>query len=242
MMNLIKADFYRLVKTKMFYITLLLSIGFTVVQDLSYLSREPISAGNLTKLAAGNSDFLWYFILIFSLSMMANDFTLKTHKNVLTSGLSRTGYYLGKGVFLALLAFLVLFTHFSLSYVLGYLSAGAGALSFFSILISFGLQYLLTLAVVAFLTFVIVFTQKGTATIFATILFITAPMIAIRLLQRVLPVLSNLIPFDLRFNMLAALSQSVQSGDLLRMILVPLFWILAFNFAGIWYFGKLDIK
>ncbi|WP_124057828.1 ABC transporter permease subunit [Vaginisenegalia massiliensis] len=123
MLNAIRADFYRLIRSRGFIINQILlfsililtivtkatgSIGVKVsdsnlpqTNPLDHLQwTSPVSA----QAASGIASFLIYFGLPLFIIIVGHDLTKKTYKNILTNGLSRWQYFLSKfGVFLFML-------------------------------------------------------------------------------------------------------------------------------------------
>ena len=120
MLNIMKADLYRCVRGKAFWITLVVLVLFLVVMGISATvgtmglanaaieDMPSIKAGSWIQLSQmATADNLFYFFLPIFAAVISTDFTHGTVKNVLSKGCSRTTYYLAK-LFLSLIVCCVL--------------------------------------------------------------------------------------------------------------------------------------
>ena len=107
MFNMIKADFYRMSKSKGMYI---FWISIVLTYCISLFSKMPggISLGMPVNFSEGTKldirqmgmNFTWFFLLIIPVYVIVTaDFGEKTVKNTITSAISRKKYYLVKTVF-----------------------------------------------------------------------------------------------------------------------------------------------
>ena len=140
MINLIKADFYKLFRTKSFYINAILAIlmcvsGVCIVyfttQSLPspYLGLNGVKAMTYAMMFMSSSNLLSLFCTIFLAIFIPNEFSFGTVKNILSSGQSRVSTYLSK----LLIALFVVFTYTTLcsiiSLVVGSIFWGVGDVS-----------------------------------------------------------------------------------------------------------------
>lgn len=140
MLNFIKADFYRLIHTKSFWIAeaIITVMAFISVVSVANLvvqvngaapdsSQEVASA--LTGYAAISqslSSILMYYTLPLIILVLGSEYSKGTLKNVITTGISRTGYFIGKFLsFAAVLLFQILWIVL-ISFVVGTISGGTG--------------------------------------------------------------------------------------------------------------------
>lgn len=118
MINLIKADFYKLLRTKSFYINAVLAtlmgvsgvcLVYFSTQGLpsSYLGLNGIKAMTYAMMFMNSSNLLSLFCTIFLSIFISNEFSFGTIKNILSSGQNRISVYLSK----LLIAFFVVFTY-----------------------------------------------------------------------------------------------------------------------------------
>ncbi|MGO2100087.1 ABC transporter permease [Vagococcus salmoninarum] len=193
MLNTIRADFYRLSKTKGFWITqglliilVLVSILSQAVGSVGVSSPETMDElTNATKsvnwtgivsveMLSTMSSLLIYFIIPLLVMAVGYDFSKQTYKNSLTVGVSRTKFYFSKYITLSLLILLQLFYYIAVVFIVGSLINGIG--------VGFGLayigktclviisQYLFLMAIFSVSTFALFLTRSNVAAILATIL------------------------------------------------------------------------
>ena len=112
MMDFIRADFYRLMRSKGFWITefLLFCVIFSATffqanihfgANISSNASATQSLGKLTGLQAldyfaGNTDSLLFFTIIIISMVLGVDLSRKLYKNCLSYGISKLSYYLSK--------------------------------------------------------------------------------------------------------------------------------------------------
>ena len=101
MLNLIKADFYKLFRMKSFYICGLLGTALSLLGiwainlQLNGLPAELLGYSGITALIQGLSYVAIFYIIFISL-FIPNEFSFGTIKNMVSSGQSRISIYLSK--------------------------------------------------------------------------------------------------------------------------------------------------
>lgn len=103
MINMIRADFYRLKRTKGFYLFWIITFALYAITIFSKLSGG-VNVGNSTNGAVGkldleqvSSNFNFYFLLIMPVfAFILTDFSEKTVKNTISSAISRKRYFITK--------------------------------------------------------------------------------------------------------------------------------------------------
>ena len=120
MIRLMKADIYRLLRTKGFYITMILVVAYAAmmvlsqsvgsvgvnIPDLVDASTVQWNLKNAVQLTALSSSFLVYFLIGLFVIIFGYEFSQRTYKNSLTSGQSRLSFVVSK--YLIQLLFFVL--------------------------------------------------------------------------------------------------------------------------------------
>lgn len=144
MLNMIRADFYRLAKTRGFWITQIVIIAFlfmtvssSTMGHVGVSSQDSIEQidkmyemrwDGATAVSAIQTmgEFLLYFILPLLVFVIGNDFSKETYKNILTVGVSRYKYFFSKLVsFIIVLIFQLIMVYMT-SFITGTIFNGAG--------------------------------------------------------------------------------------------------------------------
>lgn len=145
----IKADFYRLFKSKGFWISILLMVGFVFmsIQDealgnvgvteapydeiSSSLQAITWSADNAIKLMLTQMFMLLYFSIPSVVVILGHDFKNKTYKNIITTGITRTEYFISKSLTILLSAFMLVIIFYATTFVIaGSLNGFGDSLSY----------------------------------------------------------------------------------------------------------------
>ncbi|MDR0978938.1 MAG: ABC transporter permease subunit, partial [Lachnospiraceae bacterium] len=142
MLNLMKADVYRVFKGKAFWITLLVLLVFLVMNALTgtigtmgmnneslsnLMKTEPDLNGSLTQLyQMATADNLFYFFLPIIVAVITTDFVSGTARNVLAQGVSRTKYYLSKLLLVGLLSSTFIIIYETLPFAIATIKFGVG--------------------------------------------------------------------------------------------------------------------
>jgi len=142
MIDFIRADFYRLMRSKGFWITEFLL--FCVISSATFLqanihfganiSRNAAASQSLGKLTglqaldyfAGNTDSLLLFTIIIISMVLGVDLSRKLYKNCLSYGISKLSYYFSKFFVCVSIALLHLLFILAISFVTASLSNGIG--------------------------------------------------------------------------------------------------------------------
>ena len=110
MFNMIKADIYKLIRSKGFYIYLVL---MAITYSITLISKMPggMTLGMIPEFPEGTKldvrmeafNFTLYFLFIMPVFMvLLSDFSEKTIKNTISSAISREKYYITKALFIEL--------------------------------------------------------------------------------------------------------------------------------------------
>ena len=149
MMDFIRADFYRLMRSKGFWITefllfcVIISTTFFHANihfgaNISSNAAASQSLGKLTGLQAldyfaGNTDSLLFFTIIGLSMVLGVDLSRKLYKNCLSYGISKLSYYFSKFFVCVSIAAFHFLMILSISFVTASLSNGIGSCSLHSI-------------------------------------------------------------------------------------------------------------
>lgn len=107
MLNIIKADFYRLTKTKGFYLYWILTI---VISAITIIMKQPgginvgsvgfIDTDNTLDVSQMSANFTFYYLMLFNVfGIVVSEFSEMTVKNTISSAVSRKMYYIAKFTF-----------------------------------------------------------------------------------------------------------------------------------------------
>lgn len=265
MMNVIRADMYRILRGKGIYITIALLLGLvaltviggssTVIgiqmwgleESLGVEKNDVLTGLNAAvALCQGMDNFVWFMLplLIFTAAPM---FSHGAIKNCLSCGMSRTKLYMVKLLLSAMLCILELIIYLGLGMLIGTLNNGFGGPVpegwWLTLLKTASSQMFILLALNAVGIF-LVFTSKRTAiTNSAFIAFCTVPLIILLILLGQKPDLIWLYDFDLMGNLKKfGYLNSLQTADIIKGFSVGAFWIIIPTVAGISLFKRAEIK
>ncbi len=262
MINLIKADIYRLIRSKGIYITMGFLVALCILQSFGMMESigvssasiegleevEPVFTGRMTPFTMMKSnDNLLYILLPIIIFISSVDFSSGTAKNVLANGVSRTHYYLAKLILsLIFCTITVIFSILIPTVIVTLLNGFGGRFDFVFISEVFGIisvQLLLLLAVTSIGVF-FVFLTRSTAKVNALYMaFCLLPMLLIFLLVTISESFSNLLDYEMVMNIrLSAYVNSLAQTDVMRMIFVGILYIFLSTFVGLIVFKKCDIK
>ena len=264
MLNLMKADMYRIFRGKGMYITLGLTIlfvaltvfvfrsvaivvGVTDVDPLDFERMTYVTGADASLLALNNVNSVMHLFLIVPFMLIAvSVFSSGAVKNELCAGIGRSGLYLGKWVLSVVLGLLYLAFNLLLTVAmalpidgLGYWGSGHLA----NVLQSFGLQALVMAAFISVGIFISFVTRRTSATLGAFLAFIFVPRLIASILAMAFEGAASFIYYDLvaQFAFFADVS-AIDSTQLVRGILIALGYIVVPTVVGIALFKKAEIK
>lgn len=262
MINLIKADMYRIFRSKGIYITMALLLGLFVLQafgeigSIGISSDEMEGAEEIVQLLTGRTaplnvmkanDNLIYFLLPIIIFISSVDFSSGTAKNVLSNGVSRTKYYFSKLILSMLFCTVILISSIVIPTIIVTLMNGFGGefdWEYISqVLNVFALQLLLLFAVTSIGIF-FVFTTKRTAAVNGLyIAFCLVPMLLILMLYTISEKFSKLLEFEMVMNIRRAAYVNLMTGDeIIKIIAIGLVYLIISLTCGLALFKKCDIK
>lgn len=243
MLHTIQADFYRLFRSKGFWITeiflvlnSLLSIIFGVVgsvginTDPSAIDKFGSEGGwsgfeTISNLSHNFSMVVMFTIILASI-VIGVDISQKLYKNILSYGISRTQYVLAKSLVLASLVFFQILITYLLSFLLASLLNGLGTMPEQFIpqfLITLVGQFFCTCAWVSFVTFVLYLSHSIVAAIFSYFLGAAA----VSLLALNFPDVDLFFYLNMQFNLSMA-----GNGDIVVHILLVASLVILLTLTG----------
>lgn len=227
MLHTIQADFYRLFRSKGFWITELAflinaiaSIVFGIVGGIGINSdsslENPGGWDGFTALSnlSQNFSLMVMFTIILASIVIGLDISQKLYKNILSYGVSRTQYVLSKSVVIAVLVFFQMVLAYLISFLLASLMNGIGTMpeNFFThFLITLVTQFFCTCAWVSVVVLVLYLTHSILASIFTYFIGVTI----ISLLALNFPDVDLFFYLNMQFNLSMAGQVDMVLGILL---------------------------
>ena len=184
MLNFIRADLYRLSRSKSFWITegiILLLVILSVVSNGSVgvtLGDSTQTAGSLTEMTSflaiqtSLSSMLLYYSLPLVMQVLGSEYTKGTMKNIITVGVSKPAYLFGKFLVYTLVLVLQIVAICLVSFVAGTVIGGIGYndLSQIENLLYYFVSFvLILLATSSFAVLVLYLTKNTAVSVLATI-------------------------------------------------------------------------
>jgi len=261
MLNTLKADFYKLKKSKAFWICSLLCIAIAVLMVVAMqagISRapsmsDPQEAAQFTALAEKASGvfaleqflpmgFNLIFIGVFVAIFVSSEFGFGTMKNALSRGAERIKVFFSKFIICSGAALVMLFLFIAALLTVGSIVWGFGTATFTGV---FGLVFLQALIVIAY-TALFVFismTMRGTGGAIATnIISVTMTSTLLGAISMLFGGSFNLSDYWLDWGVSKFAVLSPPSGDIVQGILIALGWGIASLTVGTILFKKQDVK
>lgn len=269
MMNLMKADVYRIFRGKGIYITICLLLVMYVLQAIGEFGSiginvssteqgkqvtevlQPTTAALLGSQAPiyllKTADNYLYFLLALIVFIAAADFAAGTTKNVLSSGVSRLEYFASKlilawgaGILLVIMGAIIPTVLISIQNGFGQ-SVDKGWLAL--TLQAYSMQLLYFMAIIGVGVFVAFWTKKTAAVITLYICFCMVPVTIIGLLAMTSDRFVKLFKYDFILNIrnLADI-QFFTTSDYQRVMMIGLIYLVVSVVGGYQVFRKCDIK
>lgn len=247
MIHTIQADFYRLFRSKGFWITefilfVLLLMGATIGATGHLMSvnttppETPTHGWNGIEAlinASSNDSNLVFLCIILTCLVLGVDLIGKLYKNSLTVGVSRTEFFLAKFFVLASIALLQLIASLVIAFVPATLLNGLGTIPdgfIANLLLMIFLQFLCLLAWLSIISFILYVTHSYLAVFIGylvTSIILSMPML-------IFPNIAILRYLSLNF----AYAMTADSQAILYTITVCVTVILFFSFSGLTIFKK----
>ena len=247
MIHTIQADFYRLFRSKGFWITefilfVLMLLGATIGATGHLMSVQaappelPTHGWNGIEAlinASNNGSNLVFLCIILVCLVLGVDLIGKLYKNSLTVGVSRTEFFLAKSFVLASIALLQLITSLVIAFIPATLLNGLGTIPdgfVTNLLLTISLQFLCLLAWLSIVSFILYLTHSYLAVFIGYL--ISSIVISIPML--VFPDIEILRYLILDF----AYAMATNSQSIFYTITVCVTVILFFSFSGLIIFKK----
>ena len=247
MIHTIQADFYRLFRSKGFWITefilfVLMLLGATIGATGHLMSVQtappetPTHGWNGIEAlinASNNGSNLVFLCIILVCLVLGVDLIGKLYKNSLTVGVSRTEFFLAKSFVLASIALLQLITSLVIAFIPATLLNGLGTIPdgfVTNLLLTISLQFLCLLAWLSIVSFILYLTHSYLAVFIGYL--ISSIVVSIPIL--VFPDIEILRYLILDF----AYAMTTNSQAILYTITVCVTVILFFSFSGLIIFKK----
>lgn len=254
MLNFIRADFYRLLHTKSFwiaeviitvmaFISIVSMTSFVVqVEDLSTAGEG--SANALTGYSAVGQSLgsaLIYYMLPLVILVLGSEYSKGTLKNIITTGVSRTSYFLGKFLSFTVVMFLQIIWLALIGFVVGTISGGTGfsATNTMDNIVYQLLGQLIILLAISSVTTLVLYLTKNTAV--SVIVSIVWPMAtAVAAMMNSNSTLLDYINFQSKLDQVAATTLSTM-GDVVPTFISAIILTVLFISLTNWYFNKQDL-
>ena len=247
MIHTIQADFYRLFRSKGFWITefilfVLLLMGATIGATghlMAIQTEEPeIPTHGWDGIqalinASSNDSNLVFLCIILTCLVLGVDLIGKLYKNSLTVGVSRTEFFLAKFFVLASIALLQLITSLVIAFIPATLLNGLGTMPdgfVTNLLLTISLQFLCLLAWLSIVSFILYLTHSYLAVFIGYLIssiFVSIPILVFPNVK-ILPYLSLQFVYAMTAN----------SESIFYTLIVSLAVIVIFNLSGLTVFKK----
>ena len=249
MIHTIQADFYRLFRSKGFWITeivlfALMLMGATIgatghlmsVDTTPPESEIPAQGWNGVQAlinASSQGSNLVFLCIILACLVLGVDLIGKLYKNSLTVGVSRTEFFLAKSVVLASIALMQILISLVIAFVPATILNGVGTMPegfIGNLLLTIALQFLCLLAWLSIVSFILYVTHSYLAVFIGYLIssiLLSTPML-------IFPDIEILRYLSLNF----AYAMTAYSQAVLYTIIVPVTVILFFTISGLAIFKK----
>ena len=250
MIHTIQADFYRLFRSKGFWITELVLFALMLMGATFGATGQLISVSTSTNVetelpskgwdgiqalinTSSNSSNLVFLCIILACLVLGVDLIGKLYKNSLTVGVSRTEFFLAKSVVLASIALMQILVSLVIAFVPASVLNGFGTMPegfIGNLLLTIALQFLCLLAWLSIISFILYLTHSYLAVFIGyliTSILLSMPMLIFPDIK-ILPYLSLQFVYAMTAN----------SESILYTLIVTLVVIVIFNIIGLTVFKK----
>jgi len=259
MLNMMRADMYRIFRGKGIYITFAIMLAFAILTVFVFRSAmqvgfveeipetlEVMTGAYAVQLALDSMDVLMFMFLPLIIILAVSPFSSNAVKNELTIGISRVQFYFSKFALSTVLSVVLMALYIGISVVLATTIDGFGNWGngfFTNILKLFGMQVLFALALNSVGMFFAFVTRNTGAAVGIYLAIMLAPQLIIGLLGMAFPRVMTFMYYDLasQFGIFAQVSR-LSGMEISRGIAVGLGYLLIPVIGGIMLFKKAEIK
>lgn len=256
MVNLIKADFFRLFKSKSLYICALVNAGFLILEciladltykftvsqglDMAYPITDALSIG-ISAFTGSNT-----IIAIFTALFAVSEFTHGTMKNLVSKGFSKVHIFLSKLIVLTVATYFIVFITFFAGTIcawfyskeLGSLTGDFGKYLWGTI----GIELYLLIALTALYLFVSMSIKNMAGAIAINIIGLSFGGMLFSLLEYLVDRKIKFTEFSLTNTISFFSSQGAAGSDYIRALIVGVAYLVISMAIGIFIFKKSDVK
>lgn len=253
--NILQSDFYRLFRSRAFYVCTIVASGLMVLGAfLSKLIVEktnigmelPFESGLQYGLTAFSDSDVNLYMAIFIAIFVTSEFTHGTMKNTISKGFSKVQVYVSKLITMSVATFLLMLVMFVFGTITGIIITGEiyTTLDIPMVLLMLGIEFLLHTALASLFVMVAMIIKSNGGTIAVNIIAIISfgPTV-FALLDYLAKKTNTFQKLSLQMN-ISYFSNYMSSTneDVIRAILVALVYLAITTALGIFAFHESDIK
>jgi len=262
MINIMRADMYRILRGKAIYITFAIvlvltilmvyifrsapNIGVTIDDPYFMVAAETMSGAIAATMALGSMDNLTAFFLVIFSIIAVDAFACNAIKNELSTGASRTKLFMSKWMLSSLVSIGLMLLYLLISVIFATTVDGFGYWGdglFLDVLQAFGAQAVITMALCSVGVFLSFTLRKSGAVIGIYLAVIFAPTMILALLSLAFPDVMDLLRFDLNSQYGVFAQMATQSAtDIARGFAIGLGFLIVSIVGGIMLFKRAEIK
>ncbi|MCL2360515.1 MAG: ABC transporter permease [Defluviitaleaceae bacterium] len=267
MLNLIRADIYRVLRGKALYITLIVLLANCILMVISMNAFQTgvvtitmpeavidelvpsmaVTGVTTPQLIATQMENFVFFLLPVIVIVAGAIFSHGTVKNDIAWGVSRTKLYFSKLILSSVIGFLLMLVYIGFSTVIAMIINGYGgpapAGHWISLLQIFSAQLLLLLAFIGVGVFLAFVTKRVAAVNGGFIAFIFVPLFILSMVVLINTNLEWLMEYEMLGNIMAlAYLPYMETREILRALGIGAFFLVGSTIGGIALFRRSEIK
>lgn len=259
MINLMKADLYRIFRGKGFYIAFSVIIAWCAITVFVFraagvtigLQEYQPAADYMTGIIAAwislqnVAGMLYILFMVMFVMVVMSGFSSGAIKNELTTGIGRGKFYLSKFILSVFLCLFLQLFNFGVTVLLALPMDGMGEWggSITYLVQSFALQSLIMVGLVSVGIFICFVTQKTAATIGLFLAFTFVPALVVSLMMVAFENAINFLNYDLTSQLSFFENISLlEDVQIIRGVIIGLIYIIVPTIAGIAIFVKGEVK